>query len=354
MSVDQIIVDTAAKLMQEHCPAAVINDAEAGTWPAALGAALEESGLTLTWVPDDLGGAGAGVLDGFAVLKEAGRFAVPAPLAETLLAGLLLSRAGLAPSPGPVTIAPVDAAERLSLAADGRLSGVARRVPFARWAERIVVLAHRGNETVLALVPTGACAVAPGKSLAGEPRDDVSFDGARPEQIARAPSGLDAALIEHLGAAARAMQMAGALQRILDLSVQQATDRVQFGRPIGKFQAIQHGLAQLAGEAAAASAAADAAAEAIEAWQGALDAAAQIEIAAAKIRVGDAAGAGAAIAHQTHGAMGFTYEHTLHHSTRRLWSWRDEFGSEAQWAIRLGRVVADHGADGLWPLVTGE
>src|SRR5262249_9117150 len=112
------------------------------------------------------------------------------------------------------------------------------------------------------------------------------------------------------------------------------------------------GLAQLAGEAAAASAAADAAAQAVAGWQGGLDEAAAIEIATAKIRVGDAAGTGAAVAHQTHGAMGFTYEHTLHHAPRRLRAWRDEFGNEAEWAMRLGRLVARHGADGLWGLVT--
>ena len=58
------------------------------------------------------------------------------------------------------------------------------------------------------------------------------------------------------------------------------------------------------------------------------------------MRVGEAAGTGAAIAHQVHGAMGFTYEHSLHHATRRLWAWREEFGNEAVWATRLGRMVA--------------
>ena len=64
------------------------------------------------------------------------------------------------------------------------------------------------------------------------------------------------------------------------------------------------------------------------------------------------AGTGAAIAHQVHGAMGFTHEHSLHHATRRLWSWREEFGNEAVWAARLGKMVTRHGADGLWPFIT--
>ncbi len=71
------------------------------------------------------------------------------------------------------------------------------------------------------------------------------------------------------------------------------------------------------------------------------------------MRVGEAAGNGAAIAHQVHGAMGFTYEHSLHQATRRLWSWREEFGNEAHWAELLGHMVAARGADALWPFVTG-
>jgi acyl-CoA dehydrogenase len=136
------------------------------------------------------------------------------------------------------------------------------------------------------------------------------------------------------------------MQRLLASSVQYAQERVQFGRPIGKFQAVQQNLAALAGQAAAAIAAAD----------GAIEAAARDLrsplIAAGKIRTGEAAGIGAAIAHQVHGAIGFTQEHSLHYSTRRLWSWRDEFGNEAEWSRRLGIRVAKAGADGLWTMIT--
>ena len=76
-----------------------------------------------------------------------------------------------------------------------------------------------------------------------------------------------------------------------------------------------------------------------------------LEAAAAKIRVGEAAGEGAAIAHQVLGAIGFTQEHTLHRFTRRLWAWRDDFGSESAWAVKLGQLVAAKGADGLWPML---
>jgi alkylation response protein AidB-like acyl-CoA dehydrogenase len=347
---DNIIVDTATRIFADLCEPATVNAAEEGTWPTALWDALEESGLTLTWVPDTLGGAGAELLDGFAVLRAAGRANAPVPLAETLMAGWLLAQAGIEAPGGPMTIAPVHADGRIEIA-EGGLRGRARHIPFARNAEHLVVLGNGKDGASVALVAAGNLAISPGASLAGEASDTVSFDSASAVAAAPAP-GLSAAGLVQFGAAVRAQQMAGALEHILDQSVQWSLDRVQFGRPIAKFQAVQHNLAQLAGEVAAAGAAADGAAEAI-ARHGIGSESAAAEVAIAKVRVGEAAGAGAAIAHQVHGAMGFTYEHSLHHATRRLWQWREEFGNEAHWAERLGRMAAAHGADALWPFVTG-
>jgi acyl-CoA dehydrogenase len=347
---DSIIVDTATKIFQDLCEADTVNKAEKGEWPKALWEALEESGLPLTWVPDDLGGAGAEIADGFAVLRVAGRFAAPVPLAETLLAGWLLAQAKIESPQGPMTIAPVYEDGNIQVGADNKLSGRARHVPFARNAQHIAVVATQRGEHVVALVEAKDVAISPGVGLSGEPRDIVTFNGATPKAVGAAP-GLDPARLTLIAAAARAQQMAGALERVLEQSVQFSLDRVQFGRPIAKFQAVQQNLANLAGEVAAAGAAADGAAETI-AVHGVDSDITLAEVAIAKLRVGDAAGAGAAIAHQVHGAMGFTYEHTLHHSTRRLWGWREEFGNETLWAERLGRMVAAQGADALWPFVT--
>ena len=137
-----------------------------------------------------------------------------------------------------------------------------------------------------------------------------------------------------------------------------ATERKQFGRPIANFQAIQHYLAVVAGHVAASGLAAEQAFRAADGatrWtamsgQGSHDP--HFEIAVAKIRVGEAAGVAAGLVHQVHGAIGFTYEHSLHFATRRLWSWRAEFGSESGWAMELGRRVAAHGADALWADLT--
>jgi acyl-CoA dehydrogenase len=342
---DNIIVDTATRIFQDLCEPATVNDAENGVWPKALWNALDESGLPLAWVPEDLGGAGATMADGFAVLRVAGRFAAPVPLAETLIAGWLLARAGITVPSGPMTFVPVHADGRIVLRNDGKLGGGARRVPFARNASHVAVLAHRESRPAVALVAAANLPISQSTSLAGEPRDNVSFEGAVPEAVR--PVSLDQDRLVAFGAAVRLQQMAGALEKILEQSVQHALDRSQFGRPIAKFQAVQHNLAMLAGEVAAASAAADAAAEACSSPEVNI-----AEVAIAKVRGGEAAGTGAAIAHQVHGAMGFTYEHSLHHATRRLWAWREEFGNEAVWAQRLGRMVAAQGADQLWPFVT--
>jgi acyl-CoA dehydrogenase len=193
-------------------------------------------------------------------------------------------------------------------------------------------------------VSTANATVSVEKNLAGEPRALLRFNAAPVVAIAALEGAASRLMAE--GALFRSVQMAGALERALEYTLLYANERVQFGRPIGKFQAIQHLLAVLAGHTAAASAAADAA---VEASQLAPD---EFAVAVAKSRTGEAAGKGAEIAHQVHGAMGYTREHNLHYCTRRLWSWRDEFGNETWWQTRLGHMVAAKGADALWPLLT--
>ena len=77
-----------------------------------------------------------------------------------------------------------------------------------------------------------------------------------------------------------------------------------------------------------------------------------LAVASAKIRTADAAREGALIAHQVHGAIGVTNEYALHHVTLRLWAWREEFGNEAHWAMRLARRTQQQGADAFWATLT--
>lgn len=136
--------------------------------------------------------------------------------------------------------------------------------------------------------------------------------------------------------------MGGALEKCLELSIDHANTRVQFGKPLGKQQAVQQNLAILAEETAAVAVAAQAAARARDAGD------AEFEIACAKLRSNQAAGRGAAIAHQVHGAIGFTQEYPLHHYTRALTVWRSRAGNDAYWAERVGQLAAGHGGSGLW------
>jgi acyl-CoA dehydrogenase len=306
----------------------------------ALWDALAQAGYDRALAAD---GAGVELSDALSLLFSAGRHALPAPLAETMLAGWLLAAAGLAQPAGPLTVAPVRAGDAVTATRDGkrwRLQGKAHRVPWARRAAAIVVVADR----LVAIAAPADCRITGGANLAGEPRDDVAFADT-PAEGATAP--VDAAALLALGAVARSAQIAGALQAVLETSVRYAIERGQFCRPIGRFQAVQQNLAVLAGQAAAATAAAEAAIEATA--QGF----ASHAIAAAKIRAGEAASLGAAIAHQVHGAIGFTQEYPLNRLTRRLWSWRDEFGNEAHWARVLGGAVAAAGPERLWPGIAG-
>jgi acyl-CoA dehydrogenase len=349
----RILVDTATRLFQNIVTPNELARAEAGEWPGEVWNAVEELGLPLALVPEDQGGFGIDPVEALAAVRVAAAFALPLPLGETMLANRLLAGAGIDAPGGALSVAPITTAGRtahpLALVPENggwRLTGVARRVPWGGKVSGVVVVAEAAGVPHVALVPAGRFDVAPGTNLAGEPRDDLSFDCIlEPSQVAPAagvtPEGLHAA-----GAALRSIQIAGALARVLEMTVQYANERSQFGRPIGKFQAIQQSLAVLAGQTAAASAAADLAAEAITAPVG------DHCIAVAKARTGEAASVAAAIAHQVHGAIGFTHEHSLHHLTRRLWSWRDEFGNDAEWSRRLGHAAIAAGADGLWPMIT--
>ena len=342
-----ILADVSTRLLTDLVTPELIAAAERGEWPTALWRAVEENGLTLPLVPESKGGAGMTWSDAFVLVSAAGRHAAPIPLAETIVGSWLLAEAGIDVPEGSLTIAPGGEGEALALTRVGdrwRVSGKARRVPWGATAGHVVVVVDAGGATVAALVARGAARATPEENLAREPRDTLTFDDT--PVVTAAPIAHPADAVRVYGALVRSGQMAGALEGLLALSVKYVTERKQFGRAIGTFQAIQHQLAVLAGHTAAAGLAADHAFRAADRHDPRFD------VAAAKTRIGEAAGVGTGIAHQVHGAIGFTYEHSLHFLTRRLWSWRAEFGAEAWWAAELGREVAAHGAAGLWPWVT--
>ena len=198
---------------------------------------------------------------------------------------------------------------------------------------------------------TGPAAVTPGKNIANECRDTLAFTNVHlsADAVGSFRKGVSRGALYRRGALARATMMSGALEKAMDLATTYAQERVQFGRPISKFQAVQQNLAVLAGQTAAAVAAANLGIEALGKTSAERE---TFLIAVAKTRVGEAATLACEIAHQVHGAIGFTKEYALQLSTRRLWSWREEFGSDPEWAARVGVHACANGADALWEMLT--
>ncbi len=140
---DNIVAETAEKIFADLADAQTINRDKKGEWKAPLWQALTEAGLPLSWVDEDCGGSGASLAEGFSVLSAAGRFAIAVPLAETMLAGWLLAQAKIASPDGEMTVVPASPKDKITLNADGSLSGRARSVPFAKAAKHFAVLADR-------------------------------------------------------------------------------------------------------------------------------------------------------------------------------------------------------------------
>ncbi|MGY4256104.1 acyl-CoA dehydrogenase [Bradyrhizobium sp. USDA 4516] len=348
---ENIVAETAEKIFADLADAQTINHDKQGAWKAPLWQALTEAGLPLSWVPDDLGGSGASLAEGFSVLNVAGRHAIAVPLAETMLAGWLLTQARIASPEGEMTVLPASPKDRVTLNADGSLSGRARGVPFAKDAKHFAVLAEGNGGVSIALIDAAKCRIESGIGLGGDHNDIVTLDKVQPVTTRPAPKGFDQSTLMLMGGVVRSLQIAGALQAMLDISVRYSNERIAFEKKISKFQAVQHNLARLAGENAAALAAATSAADTIVNAKSLDTDAVFLEAAAAKVRCSEAAEKGSGIAHQVHGAIGFTIEHILHRYSLRALAWRDDFGSESYWAVELGKLVANRGADELWPLV---
>lgn len=183
--VEDIVAQTAERIFADLADPQAINHDKNGGWKAPLWHALSEAGLPLSWVPENCGGSGAGLAEGFAVLSAAGRFALSLPLAETMLAGWLLSQAKIASPAGEMTLTPTAPKDRITLLANGSLSGRVRDIPFASESKHIAVLAQAGDGLSIALVKSDACRIEPGRNLGGDANDTVTFDEVNPVAISR-------------------------------------------------------------------------------------------------------------------------------------------------------------------------
>jgi acyl-CoA dehydrogenase len=311
---------------------------------AKLWHTLEETGLTrLTTTPD----LGAGPAELAVVLRGLARYAAGVPIAETdLLAAWLAGEAGLAvPADGPLTVALAHAEIHGS-----RVVGVASQVPWTRAAVAVLVAAETDDGLYVGILDD--IQVRDGHNLAGEPRDRVNVDVTL-GSLCRLDKSVGEQL-RHRGALARCVQTLGALDAAAELSVAHTRERVQFGRPLSQFQAVQHALAAMAGEIERVRAATTLAVAAAVDYGFAAEQT-SYATAVAKVVVGRAVEPVTRIAHQLHGAIGTTAEHSLWLATMRAQSWSTEFGSTAEYAHSFGRMALEAAADeqALWDLVIG-
>ena len=316
------IADAFDRLLAEACPPEVVRAAESGTPPRELWGMLESSGFLDALVPSASGGAGLGLADAFALFVAEGRHAAPVPIGPTLLVRALFAAEGLATPAGSIAIA-----DAVAIDADGSMA--CHATPHGLTADWIATAAPDGWQ----LLPTAAAQRRP-TGVHGSLRADLNW----PEIPANAIDVPGSIPWRDIGAALTAAQLAGAAERVLRLTLAHANDRVQFGRSIGKFQAIQHQLAVMAEHVLAAHMAAEIGC----AGRGPLPD--RLRAAEAEARASEAAALIANIAHAIHGAIGITAEMNLQLYTRRLHEWRSDFGAETHWNRVLGRALlqSDH------------
>jgi acyl-CoA dehydrogenase len=327
--------DTVERILADTVDKADIDAAEEKrVLPADLHDALIENGITLMLVPEDQGGIGATIGDTAAMLRLIGDAAAPGPILETILGQRLLADAGLDVAEGLLSLVFVDDLANLPRDATHWQQAAVYEVPWAEAVEKILVVARDGEGARLLVSQAADWTITPGVDAAGEPRDTLTAQSL-PVTSAALPD-YDAVL--GMAAILRGAQILGAIEWSFRRTVEHAGERKQFGREIGKFQAVQQMLAELAGHVLASSAITEAASEGQTSGL----------VAAARSRLGDAADATITIAHQVHGAIGFSLEYALNSRTRRLMAWRDDYGSVLYWRRTLASRFTPLNRETFW------
>ncbi len=313
-----MFADAIEDILRDQCTPAVVRAIEAGTSPQPLWNALAGAGFLDLLAPEEAGGAALPLPELFPVLTHFGRYAVPVPAAQAIAARALVASGVTLPG-GLLTLA-----SSLQRKPDGTL--VAPLVPFGKITQHVLA-AHDGR---LVLLDAGQ-AVREASGIAHSQVATLTWSGS---DAARAIDGDDGALAP-LAAAVHAALLSGAMTRVFEMTLQYCNERVQFGKSLGKFQAVQHQLSVMAEQIAAAGIAAEAA------FQSTGRTPRLLLAAMGKARASEAAVSVAATAHGLHGAIGVTEEYDLQLLTRRLHEWRMAHGSESFWNRLIGeRLLA--------------
>ncbi|WP_206077741.1 acyl-CoA dehydrogenase family protein [Aquamicrobium sp. LC103] len=308
-----MLEETAARILERNAQAPILRNA------------ILEAGLLLALAGEDAGGLGVSYREASAIAYRWGQAAAPLPIVEMLVAAPLAVLAGF------------DATAATYSAGLGVNDLLPSSVPVFDEAQTAFVVTL---ETSGANLHTGTIGGAAAESLAHEPMAALGASrkiDADPVAVERIAVG---------GILLQAAEMLGAMSTVIDIATDHANTRQQFGRPLGKFQAIQHMLSDAASERLIAEAAVGAALAGIDRGT-----ATRLDWLAAKAQAARAATVIAANAHQVMGAIGFTDEHHLHRFTKRLWAWRDRWGAQGWCEAEIGRIGCAAGGDGLWSAI---
>jgi acyl-CoA dehydrogenase len=318
---DDLFLDAVRQLLSDQCTPNQVRAIESGDSPQAMWGFIEAAGFADALVPEAHGGAGLSLAHVFGVLELCGSFALPVPLAETMLARALLAQAGAERPVGSLALAEgrraVDGGLRCDIVRLGRVADMVLVASDVGWYVLPVAQATAG--------PAAFCLDASLQWTAEQLTAAVGVD----VQLA---AGCD---VRTLQACLYAAQLSGALSAVFQRTLQYANDRNQFGRPIGKFQAIQHQLAVMSEHVFSARMAAQLGCS----GDGVVPD--RLRVAVAKARASEAALVVAEHSHSIHGAIGFTEEYDLQLFTRRLHAWRQAAGSESFWHSVAGAFLVN-------------
>lgn len=313
MSIDSFISDAFGEWLEATFDGQRVRGIEQGQGIEAGWQAVLDSGFADLMVAESQGGAGAGLETVAEVLQTCGACALPLPLPTTMWVRAALAEEGHDLPSGGIALA---RGQR------GGQSVCCSTVAFGATSESVLVLLDDG---AWVLPITDAERSGSGLSV------DLLWTSF-PTDARKLEGGHD---WEAMGAVIFAALMAGAASRVLKLSLAYAAERAQFGKPIGRFQAVQQQLSVLAEEVYAARMAVQLALRgsglAVDPHRAAL----------AKARASQAVVTLGGIGHMVHGAIGITEEYDLQLYTRRLHDWRLQFGSERYWQQRLGQRLFD-------------
>jgi acyl-CoA dehydrogenase len=313
---NNIYADSLERLLLDYCTPRTVRDVEHGLGVANLWSAIEDSGFSNVLLSEDADGAGLTLEEAFPLFELCGTYALPLPLAETIVARALLAGSHHRVPSGSIALC-VGTLSRDTLRCEAvTYGGVAQNALIFLSDGTSILLSTAGARWERALFALDA-------HLEWRLDEKGIFERIKFSEV-------DIGAVQ---ACLLAAQLSGLLQATFDRTLQYANERLQFGRPIGKFQAIQHQLSVMAEHVSSARMAAQLC------CRGNLAQLSRTTAAVAKILASEAARDVAAIAHSIHGAIGFTEEFDLQLYTRRLYWLRQAGGAEGYWQDELGAIA---------------